>query len=278
LAILYRKIVTALDPPMFDKGRMHRLFRADGRSLIVAMDHVLGAKAYPGLQAPDAVVKACVAGGADAVLTTPGVLKRFGSCFGAVGIVLRVDGRSTELSSEKRGPTLLYSVEDALRLGADAVACMGYPGTTWEADSLANIATLAAHGQAWNVPVMAEMIPGGFADVAAHTVDNIRFAVRVGIEWGADFIKTKYTGSEATFRDVTQHAYRPVLVLGGGKVDDLRALLSSVKGAIDGGARGAVIGRNVWGHPRPRDIVCALARIIHDGASIEQAVAGLDPS
>jgi class I fructose-bisphosphate aldolase len=267
------KTVTTADSQLFDNRRMHRLFRADGRSLIVAMDHGMGAKVPAALQAPEAVLEAVIAGGADAVLTTPGMLKRFWPCFGAVGIVLRVDGRSTELATQKCGPRLLFSVEDALRLGADAVACMGYPGTNWEAESLANIATLAAQGAAWNVPVMAEMIPGGFADVAAHTADNIRFAVRVGIEWGADFIKTKYTGSEASFREVTRHAYRPVLVLGGGKVEDTRAFLASVKCAMDGGARGAVIGRNVWGHPRPRDIVRALARIIHDGASVEQAAA-----
>jgi class I fructose-bisphosphate aldolase len=236
------------------------------------MDHVLGGKTHPGLQAPGRVLDEVIAGGADAVLTTPGVLKEFGACFGSTGIVLRVDGRNTDLATDQCGPRLLCSVEDALRLGADAVACMGYPGTQWEADSLGNLATLSAQGQAWNVPVMAEMIPGGFADVAAHTADNIRLAVRVGIEHGADFIKTKYTGSEASFREVVNDAYRPVLVLGGGKVEDLRALLASVKSALDAGASGAVIGRNIWGHPQPREVVSALVRIIHDRASVEQSI------
>src|SRR5262245_35970659 len=96
------KIATVVESDMFSKRRMHRLFRADGRSLIVAMDHASGANVHPHLQNPDVILKAVVSGGADAVLTTPGMLKQFCSCFDAVGVVLRVDGGTTELAKEKR--------------------------------------------------------------------------------------------------------------------------------------------------------------------------------
>ncbi|MCS6804717.1 MAG: fructose-bisphosphate aldolase [Acidobacteriota bacterium] len=262
--------------PVFTNRRMYRLFGEDGRSLVVAMDHGGGLNVYPSLSDPGQVIAAVVAGGADAVLTTPGILKHFYHQLKSVGVILRVDGGSSELEGSSGDYRLLYSVEDALRLGADAVACMGFPGSPLEAQTLGNIATLAAQCQRWGMPLMPEMIPGGFTNWSLRTVEATRLAVRIGIELGADFIKTEFVGSVDEFRSVVAHSYRPVLVLGGSRKDDDRALLSMVKQAMDAGASGVVIGRNVWGHPRPQAMVTALHRIIHGQASVQQALEVLE--
>ena len=141
-------------------------------------------------------------------------------------------------------------VEDALRLGADAVACMGIPGSACELQTLENLSRLAGSCRSWGVPLMAEMIPGGFADTERHTVEDIRSAVRIGVEAGADFVKTKFVGTAETFRAVIRNSYRPVLVLGGARVDDCRDLLGMVCAVLDAGV-GVVVGRNVWGIPIP---------------------------
>lgn len=236
------------------------------------MDHGSGLNVYPALADPAQVIEAVVAGGADAILTTPGIVKQFPHELKSIGVILRVDGGSSELGGGRGEYKLLYSVEEALRLGADAVACMGFPGTSVEEQTLGNLATLAAHSQAWGVPLMAEMMPGGFTNFELHTAENIRLAARIGVELGADFIKTEFTGSADSFRPVTENCYRPVLVLGGGKKDDERALFTMVKTALEAGAAGAVIGRNIWGHPRPQAMVMALSRIIHHNASVDEAV------
>jgi class I fructose-bisphosphate aldolase len=260
---------------VFTLRRMHRLFRDDGRSLVVAMDHGSGLNVYPALADPARVIDAVVAGGADAILTTPGMAKQFSHHLKSVGLILRVDGGSSELSRGSFEYALLFTVEDALRLGADAVACMGFPGTDREAQTLGNLATLAGQCHAWGVPLMAEMVPGGFSNFELHTVANIRLAARMGVELGADLIKTEFTGSAEEFRPVTDHCYRPVLVLGGSQKDDDRALFTMVKLALTAGAAGVVIGRNIWGHAHPPAMVTALGRMIHHNASVEEALDGL---
>jgi DhnA family fructose-bisphosphate aldolase class Ia len=257
---------------IFSKRRMHRIFRENGRSLVVAMDHGGGLDVYPALAKPAAVLETVVSAGADAVLTTLGVVKEFASSLGSAGIVLRVDGGSTQLAQGTFECRLLHSVEDALRAGADAVACMGFPGSPLETQTLCNLALLAGHCHAWQVPLMAEMLPGGLMSSKLRTPENIRLAARIGVELGADFIKTEYVGPAEQFRSVTQHCYRPVLVLGGSKVDDEKTLFSMVRSSLDIGVAGVVMGRNVWGHPRPRAMVQALSRMIHHDASVTDAV------
>jgi class I fructose-bisphosphate aldolase len=251
---------------------MYRIFRGDGRSLVVAMDHGSGLNVYPALADPARVLDAMVAGGADAVLTTPGIVKQFSHNLQSVGLILRVDGGHSELGSGFDEYRLLYSVEDALRLGADAVACMGFPGTPHETLTLGNIATLAAHCQSWGMPLMVEMVPGGFMNIELHTPEHIRLAARIGAELGADFIKTEFAGSADSFRQVTENCYRPVLVLGGSKKDDDRGLFTMVEAALNAGAAGAVIGRNIWGHAHPRAMVTALSQMIHRDASVDEAL------
>ena len=256
----------------FANKRMYRIFRGDGRSLVVAIDHGMGLDIYPELVEPDRVLEQVAEGGADAVLITPGLMKRYFHCLKSIGVILRVDGGSSALEGGSTAHKLLYSVEDALRLGADAVACMGFPGSPFETETIENLASLAGQCQNWNVPLMAEMIPGGFASPGRHTIENIRLAVRMGIELGADFIKTKYVGPPERFRQVIEHAYRPVLVLGGEKTSDEKALFSMVRAALDAGASGIAMGRQVWKHPRPRSMVSALNHLIRNNGSVEEAL------
>jgi class I fructose-bisphosphate aldolase len=229
---------------------------------------------YPALAQPERVINAVLSGGADAVLTTPGIISQFSRELKSMGVILRVDGGSSQLAVSLECK-LLYSVEDALRLGADAVGCMGFPGTSLEAQTLENIATLARDSNGWGMPLMAEMLPGGLMKSELKTAENIRLAARIGIELGADFVKTEYVGPPESFRQVTEHCYRPVLILGGAKTEDERGLFSVVKSSLDAGAAGVVMGRNVWGHPRPKGMVKALYALIHANATVDEALAVL---
>lgn len=252
---------------------MHRIFRDDGRSLVVAMDHGSGLDVYPALAHPGCVLDAVVGGGADAVLTTPGIVKQFSQHLKSVGVILRMDGGSSQLAGESSLECkLLYSVEDALRLGADAVACMGFPGTSLEAQTLGNVATLSGQCLAWGIPLMAEMLPGGLVNPELRTAENTRLAVRIGVELGADFIKTGYVGPAESFQQVTENCYRPILILGGAKTHDEQGLFAMVRSSLDIGAAGVVMGRNVWGHAHPKAMVKALSEMIHNNASADEAL------
>jgi class I fructose-bisphosphate aldolase/fructose-bisphosphate aldolase/2-amino-3,7-dideoxy-D-threo-hept-6-ulosonate synthase len=243
---------------------MHHIFAPDGRAVIVAMDHARGGAAR-GLERPAEAVAGVVAGGVDAILMTFGMARAVAGTLGGTGLIMALDSE---------GPIADYGVEQALRFGADAVELKVFPGNQHET-RLADLRRLAAHCAAWGMPLLAEPIPVSFEDTAAHTVDNVARAARIGAEAGADFVKVHYVGDVDTYRGVTRSCYVPVLILGGPAKDDPRAALVIAAAALEAGARGVVFGRTVFTHPRPDRMAAALGEIVHGGASVASAARSL---
>jgi len=248
--------------------RLQRIFRGNDRALIVAMDHGSYMNVLPQAEDPGKILDSIREAGADAVLTTAGIAANYADRFGSMSLILRVDGSGSMLDS---GATFeqRYTVEDALRLGADAIAAMGFPGEG-KGDTLHNLGRLASQCLAWNMPLLAEMVPGGF-NPSLHTPENITLASRIGVELGADIIKTSYTGDPDSFRKLTAGVFAPVVVLGGDKKGTISELLQMVHDAVEAGANGVAVGRNVWQHDDAGGVVRALARVIHEGATVREA-------
>jgi DhnA family fructose-bisphosphate aldolase class Ia len=177
------------------------------------------------------------------------------------------------LAREPGPMRLIYDVYDALRIGADAVGAMGLPGARFEADMLPYLSELVSQCAEWNVPVMGEMLPAGFESPGEWwTAENIGHACRIGAELGVDLVKTAYSGDVESFREIVEHVYVPVVVLGGSRSDDPRDLLDSVYGAMQAGASGVAMGRNIFQHPVPDRITAAIAAIVHEGATVDAAL------
>jgi DhnA family fructose-bisphosphate aldolase class Ia len=257
--------------------RLSRIFAADGKALIVALDHCGAFGTMEGLENPGQTIRKIRAGGADAILTTYGVVTRFPDAIGDLGVVLRVDGGTTGLAEDRGAMQLLYDVFDALRIGADAVGSMGMPGSLYESETLPYLSALVAQGTEWNMPVMAEMLPAGFENPAEMwTPENIGHACRIGAEMGVDFIKTTYSGDVESFRRIVEQVYVPIVVLGGSKSRDPRDLLDGIHGAMQAGASGVAVGRNIWRYREPDKMTAAIAAIIHDGATVDAALGYLE--
>lgn len=247
--------------------RLRRIFGNDGRTVVIAMDHGMGMNVNPALDETAAKLKAIVKGGADAVLVSYGIAKKYADILEDIGVIVRADGGYSSLPSQANGhPRLLFSVEDALRIGADAVVCNGFPGTPSEQDCMKNIAELVRQGSEWNVPVMAEMLPGGFGKLVPYSPENVRLAARTGCEYGANIIKTTYTGTPEEFKQVIDASYQPVIILGGEAVKDLSSLFDCIEKAVGVGAAGVAIGRNVWNHKDPEAVTRALVDLVHNNA------------
>lgn len=254
------------------KKRMQHIFRKDGRALIVAMDHAATMNVLPELADPAEKIERIVAGGADAIMTTFGIASNFSDSIGSAALIIRMDGGISQLARKKTPFRLLYSVEDALRLGADGVICMGFPGSEFEAESLTNLATLASDCQKWGMPLMAEMLPRGFEGGAdSRTAENMAFVCRLGAELGADFIKTEFTGEIEEFQQVAAGTYAPLVILGGGKAKDPVDILRHVDKSVQAGCAGVAMGRNVWRQPEPEKITRAISRILHEDATVDEA-------
>jgi DhnA family fructose-bisphosphate aldolase class Ia len=253
--------------------RLHHLLQSDGRALIVAMDHAMLDGPMKGLEHPEQTIEQITASGADAVLTTYGVARAFSRQLAPLGLILRADGGSTGLGTGKGPSSVQFTVESALRLGADALAICAYPGAANEEESLTNLAQLVETAHAWGMPVLAEMVPGGFDSGPEYrTLQSIRSAARVGAELGADMIKCPYAEG---FNSVVSTTYVPVVILGGAKQGNEREMLQKIKGAVDAGGAGVAIGRNIWQAADTRKMTAAVAAIIHHGASVDEAMAYL---
>ena len=258
-----------------EKGnhRLNHIFRENGKTLIVAMDHAALFGVMGGLEQPGRVIRQIRQGGADAILTSYGVSKQFVREIGDMGLILRVDGGLSALAQDRGPLQLIYTAQDALRLGADAVGTMGFPGSRFESQMLPYLSELIGQCAEWNLPVMAEMLPGGFENPKElWTAENLAHACRIGAELGVDFIKTAYTGQVDTFAQVVEACYVPIVILGGTKSGEPRDLLEHVHGAIQAGASGVACGRNIYQHEDPAKMVKAVAAIIHENATVDAAL------
>jgi DhnA family fructose-bisphosphate aldolase class Ia len=248
--------------------RLDRIFRNDGRSLIVAFDHGLTEGPTKGMEEPGKILAEIVAGGADAILTSYGIAMRFAREISSLGLILRLDVGGTKLGT--MGPGIQYfKVEDAIRAAADAVAISAFPGTAQEQSTMQMLAGVIAEAHTWGMPVMAELQPGGFdAGPEFFTTENIALSARVAAELGADWVKVPHAEN---FNQVISSCYVPVVVLGGVKAKDERVLFEVVHTAIQDGATGVAIGRNIFQAEYPASIVTALAAIIHNDANVDTA-------
>lgn len=249
--------------------RLSHIFRSDGRALIVALDHGLIDGPIKGLERPEETLTQIVAGGADAILTSFGVAAGFVRELASVGLILRLDGGGTKLG--KMGPgAQFHTVEAALRLGADAVAVSAFPGAVHEEATLHTLATVIDEAHAWGMPVMAEMQPGGFdAGPEFTTAENVALSARVAAELGANWVKVPYASD---FGRVVAACYVPVVMLGGAKKNSEQAMLENIKSAVEVGAAGVAIGRNIFQADDPRCMTAAVAAIVHHRASVAEAM------
>lgn len=249
------------------KRRMRRLMPADDRLFIVAMDHTAFLDApIPGLTAYGDTCATAVANGADAFLSPLGSASLYAEQIGPAALIASVQTAS---------PFADHVVERALALGADAIKTMVYPFS--DDHSVNENGAIGAKAAQYGLPFIAETIPGGFGRKDLHTPDKIAAGARVGVELGADMIKTFYTGDPESMRLVIENAGVPVVVLGGPRMDSARDVLQVVYDAvIVAGAAGVAFGTNIWTHPRPGDMTAAIAAVIHGGASVDEALAKVE--
>jgi DhnA family fructose-bisphosphate aldolase class Ia len=251
-------------------------FDVTKKQLVVAMDHGRAMGAIAGLEDPGQVIDAMIAAGADAIMTSYGVIKRYRErLIGQIPTLLRLDGGPSHYREDWLKYTewsLLHSVEDARGLGVDGVCTMVFIGAEVELDTLEITAEVAGACADDGLPLMVEALPCPCERIPDATdADSMASACRIGFEHGADVLKTYATGSAESFARVTASCPAPVLIAGGPRMDSERAVLQVVRGTLDAGGRGVVFGRNIWQSPDPAKMVAALRHLIHDDGTVDEA-------
>ena len=249
--------------------RLRRIFREDGKTVIVPMDHGVSVGPIEGLTDMDATIDNVAKGGADAVLVHAGIAKTVYTQ--RMGLILHLSG-ATRLTREPNWKTQLSTVKLALRLGADAVSVHINMGSEHEQDMLDQFSRILDESDDVGLPVLAMMYPRGPGIQNEHDCEMVSHAARLGYELGADVVKTNYTGDIESFRNVVNSVKAPVVVAGGPKAGSESEALQLVSDSIKAGAAGISIGRNVFQHPKQILMTRALVEIVHNGTSPTQAL------
>jgi len=253
--------------------RMERIMdRNSGRTILVPLDHGVSVGPIEGIIDIKDSVDKVAAGGANAIIEHKGLVGAGHRRKGAdIGLIIHLSA-STSLSPHPHSKTLVCSVEEALKLGADAVSIHVNIGDHQEKEMLNDFGRVAYEARTWGMPLIAMVYPRGENIKDEYDVKVVKHAARVAGEMGADIVKVSYTGSTESFREVVDGSTIPVVIAGGAKMDSDRDILEMVRGAIDAGGAGVSIGRNVFQHHDPTKIVRAMGAIIFDNAGVEDAL------
>ncbi len=263
--------------------RMERIInRKTNRMIIVPMDHGVSSGPIQGLIDMSKTVNDVAEGGANAVLLHKGLIRIPGvphpfvntahRGYGQdIGLIIHLSA-STSLGPDPNHKVLVTTVDEAIKLGADAVSIHINIGAEDEAEMLSQLGLISKKCADWGMPLLAMMYPRGKKISSEHDVDVVKFAARAGAELGADIIKTNYTGDIDSFKEVTKGCPVPVIIAGGPKMNTTRDVLIMVKDSIEAGGVGTSIGRNVFQSENPTKLVKAFSMIIHDDASVDEAL------
>ncbi len=257
--------------------RIERILnRNTGRTVIVPMDHGISLGPIAGLEDVKLAVQMVAEGGANAIVEHKGLVgaghRRKGR---DIGLIVHLSA-STSLSPFPNAKTLVCSVEEAVKIGADAVSIHINLGNGGEREMLKDFGMVSYEAKTWGMPLLAMIYPRGEKIKDEYDVNVIKHAARVGNEMGADIVKVSYTGSVESFKEVVAGCSIPVVIAGGPRMDSDREILEMVKGSIDAGGAGASIGRNVFQHKNPTKMVQAISAIVHEGAGVGDALEFLE--
>ena len=248
------------------RNRLSRILKPDdGRTVMLAVDHGYFLGPTHRLEEPGKTVEPLLPY-ADALMLTRGVVRTSVDPERDLPIVLRVSGGSTIVGGDLANETITTSMRDAVRLNASAVALSVFIGSAYEHQTLANLSRLIDRAIAVGVPVLAVTAVG--AELEKRDARYLALCCRVVAELGAHFVKTYYCDG---FDDVVAGCPVPIVIAGGPKLATERDALQVAYRALQEGAAGVDMGRNVWQSDHPVPMMRALRAIVHEHATIDEA-------
>jgi putative autoinducer-2 (AI-2) aldolase len=246
------------------QSRLARIFRpASGRTVMLAIDHGYFQGPTTGLERVDLSIVPLLPY-ADALMTTRGMVRSTIPAASRTPIVLRASGGPSilkELSNEQ----LAVGMEDAARINASAVAVQVFIGGEYETQSVRSMTRLVDAGQRYGIPVLAVTAVG---KELTRDARYLRLATRICAELGAHFVKTYYC--EEGFDTVAAACPVPLVMAGGKKLSE-RDALTMAYNAVENGAAGVDMGRNIFQSDTPQAMIRAVGAVVHESMKPEDA-------
>lgn len=263
--------------------RLGRLFDpSSGRAVILPLDHGVGEGMLPGLEAISVLLGMLDGRNVQGVVLNKGPARVHGADLPlSVNVIVQLSG-GTKHALPPYGRTVVCSVGEALRLGADAVSLQINVGNDLEERMLADFGAMCDEAHLAGLPVFAIIAPRGGHIVNEMDPSLISHCIRLGAELGADLIGVPYSGDSASFAEAVDASATPVLVTGGPGRGDFPRFLSAMDEALRCGAAGLCVGRNIFQNPDPGEALELLVDLVHglraDGAPASREDAENEPA
>lgn len=261
------------------KIRIERIIdRNTGRTVIVPMDHGLSLGPIKGLTDMRSTIAKISEGKATAVLMHKGMVQHGHRGFGKdLGLIIHLSA-GTKFSGDPNRKVIVTSVEEAIRLGADAVSVHINLGAETETEMIKSAGEISQKCSEWGMPLLAMVYPRGKTILDPFDPEALKTCARVAAELGADIVKTSYTGDIETFREVVRGANIPVVIAGGPVINSDISMLQMVRDSLDAGGSGVSIGRNIFQHKNITGIMSAVSEIVLNDSDVETALKILEKS
>ncbi len=234
------------------------------------MDHGISNGPIEGLTDPAATIYKCEGHGLTSVIINKGILKTLPKP-PKIGVLVHFSG-STSLSLSPNKKMLTGTVREAVAMGADGVSLHINIGGKEEPEMLEQLGMTTDQCHRWGMPLLAMMYPRGENVKDPHDPKIVAHVARIGAEFGADIVKTVYTGDVDSFAEIVKNTPVPIVIAGGPKAKTDLDILQMTEDVMAAGAKGVTYGRNIFAHKAPEKMVEALAEIIFRKGTAKEAM------
>ncbi len=249
------------------KNRLARIIKPQtGRTVMLAVDHGYFLGPTKKLESVSKTIEPLM-DYADALMLTRGILRTSVDPEASMPIVLRVSGGSSIIGEDLSNEVITTSIEDAIRLNVSAIALSIFVGSEYESQTLESLAMLVNMGQEFGIPVLAVTAVG--KELSKRDSRFLSLACRIAAEFGASFVKTYYCED---FEKVVESCPVPIVIAGGPKLETELDAFEMAHAAINKGAVGVDMGRNIWQNNNPVAMMKAVRAVVHKNASPAEAL------
>jgi DhnA family fructose-bisphosphate aldolase class Ia len=247
----------------------------NGRGVWIPIDH--GASDFPvdGLTDTEHVIRSLVRAGVDAIVAQKGLVSHYSHlCQGSSTDIVHFSVSTRHAGPDSANKVLVGNADEVLPRGGLGVSCqvnMGSPNEVVMIERMGQMSRAALHHQ---LPMFGMVYARGehLSVMEGDDTNANAHAVRLAFELGCDAAKTTWTGDKESFKKVTSAVPIPVLVAGGPATGDSKAILTMVRDALDAGASGICMGRQVFAHPNVEAIAKALMMLVHQDSTVNEAM------
>lgn len=245
--------------------KLQRFFApASERTVILALDHGAAEGMAPGIVERPALIESLAEYHVQGVALNKGAARAYAAKVPAeTSLVIQLSG-GTRHGLPPHMSTLVCSVSEALRLGADAVAVQVNIGNEFEDRMLADLGLVTEEAHQSGLPVLATIYARGGQIINELDPSLIAHSIILGGEMGADLVCVPYSGDKDSFSQAIAACPMPVLVGGGPRRPDWASFLALLRESLDCGAAGVFIGRNIVQHEDPLGALADVAKVVHE--------------